>query len=154
MAEEKKPEADKNAPKKAAAPRRTKAKTSSKPEVKAQAAETANKTESQKEQIKDTVSHKEEKVMTQEALGMVETRGLTAAIEAADQMCKAANVALVGTEKIGSGLVTVMVRGDVGAVKSAVESGSAAASRLGELVATHVIPRPHTDVEKILPVLK
>ena len=151
MAEEKKPEADKNAPKKAAAPRRTKAKTSSKPEVKAQAAETANKTESQKEQIKETVSHKEEKVMTQEALGMVETRGLTAAIEAADQMCKAANVALVGTEKIGSGLVTVMVRGDVGAVKSAVESGSAAASRLGELVATHVIPRPHTDVEKILP---
>ena len=92
--------------------------------------------------------------LTQEALGMVETRGLTAAIEAADQMCKAANVALVGTEKIGSGLVTVMVRGDVGAVKSAVESGSAAASRLGELVATHVIPRPHTDVEKILPVLK
>ena len=89
--------------------------------------------------------------LTQEALGMVETRGLTAAIEAADQMCKAANVALVGTEKIGSGLVTVMVRGDVGAVKSAVESGSAAASRLGELVATHVIPRPHTDVEKILP---
>ena len=154
MAEEKKPEADKNGPKKAAAPRRTKAKTSSKPEVKAQAAETANKTESQKEQIKETVSHKEEKVMTQEALGMVETRGLTAAIEAADQMCKAANVALVGTEKIGSGLVTVMVRGDVGAVKSAVESGSAAASRLGELVATHVIPRPHTDVEKILPVLK
>ena len=158
MAEEKKTEADKNAPKKAAAPRRTKAKTSSKPEVKAQtadtAAETANKTESQKEQIKETVSHKEEKVMTQEALGMVETRGLTAAIEAADQMCKAANVALVGTEKIGSGLVTVMVRGDVGAVKSAVESGSAAAARLGELVATHVIPRPHTDVEKILPVLK
>ncbi len=93
--------------------------------------------------------------MTQEALGMVETRGLTAAIEAADQMCKAANVALVGTEKIGSGLVTVMVRGDVGAVKSAVESGAeAAGSRLGELVATHVIPRPHTDVEKILPVLK
>ena len=155
MAEPKKPEADKNAPKKAAAPRRTKAKTSSKPEVKAQtadtAAETANKTEYQKEQIKETVSHKEEKVMTQEALGMVETRGLTAAIEAADQMCKAANVALVGTEKIGSGLVTVMVRGDVGAVKSAVESGSAAAARLGELVATHVIPRPHTDVEKILP---
>ena len=155
MAEEKKTTTANTAPKKAAAPRRTKAKTSSKPEVKAQtadtAAETANKTESQKEQIKETVSHKEEKVMTQEALGMVETRGLTAAIEAADQMCKAANVALVGTEKIGSGLVTVMVRGDVGAVKAAVESGSAAASRLGELVATHVIPRPHTDVEKILP---
>ena len=89
--------------------------------------------------------------MAQEALGMVETRGLTAAIEAADAMTKAAEVALVGTEKIGSGLVTVMVRGDVGAVKAAVESGSAAASRLGELVATHVIPRPHTDVVKILP---
>ena len=92
--------------------------------------------------------------MAQEALGMVETRGLTAAIEAADAMTKAAEVTLVGTEKIGSGLVTVMVRGDVGAVKAPVESGSAAASRLGELVATHVIPRPHTDVEKILPVLK
>ena len=91
--------------------------------------------------------------VAQEALGMVETRGLTAAIEAADAMTKAAEVALVGTEKIGSGLVTVMVRGDVGAVKAAVESGSAAASRLGELVATHVIPRPHTDVEKILPKL-
>ena len=91
--------------------------------------------------------------MAQEALGMVETRGLTAAIEAADAMTKAAEVALVGTEKIGSGLVTVMVRGDVGAVKAAVESGSAAASRLGELVATHVIPRPHNDVEKILPTI-
>ncbi|MDY4669214.1 MAG: BMC domain-containing protein [Oliverpabstia sp.] len=89
--------------------------------------------------------------MTQEALGMVETRGLVAAVEAADAMCKAANVTLVGTEKIGSGLVTVMVRGDVGAVKSAVESGASSASRLGELVATHVIPRPHTDVEMILP---
>ena len=97
---------------------------------------------------------KEEKRMTQEALGMIETRGLVAAVEAADAMCKAANVTLVGTEKIGSGLVTVMVRGDVGAVKSAVESGSTAASRLGELVATHVIPRPHTDVEMILPKLK
>ena len=95
--------------------------------------------------------HKEEKRMTQEALGMVETRGLVAAVEAADAMCKAANVTLVGTEKIGSGLVTVMVRGDVGAVKSAVESGASSASRLGELVATHVIPRPHTDVEMILP---
>ena len=82
----------------------------------------------------------EDRIMAQEALGMVETRGLTAAIEAADAMTKAAEVALVGTEKIGSGLVTVMVRGDVGAVKAAVESGSAAASRLGELVATHVIP--------------
>ncbi len=96
----------------------------------------------------------EVRIMAQEALGMVETRGLTAAIEAADSMCKAANVVLVGTEKIGSGLVTVMVRGDVGAVKSAVEAGGANASKLGELVATHVIPRPHTDVEKILPTVK
>ena len=88
------------------------------------------------------------------ALGLVETKGLVGAIEAADAMVKSANVQLVGYEKIGSGLITVMVRGDVGAVKAAVESGSAAASRLGELVATHVIPRPHTDVEKILPVLK
>ena len=91
--------------------------------------------------------------MALEALGMVETRGLTAAIEAADSMLKAANVVLVGTEKIGSGLVTVMVRGDVGAVKAATEAGSAAASTLGELVAVHVIPRPHADVEKILPKL-
>ena len=97
---------------------------------------------------------KEERKMSQEALGMVETRGLVASIEAADTMLKAANVVLVGTEKIGSGLVTVMVRGDVGAVKSAVEAGSEAAGRLGELVATHVIPRPHSDVEKILPVMK
>ena len=91
--------------------------------------------------------------MAQEALGMVETRGLTAAIEAADAMVKAAEVTLIGTEKIGSGLVSVMVRGDVGAVKAAVESGTAAASKLGEIIATHVIPRPHTDVEKILPKL-
>ena len=97
---------------------------------------------------------KEERRMSQEALGMVETRGLVASIEAADTMLKAANVVLVGTEKIGSGLVTVMVRGDVGAVKAAVETGADAAGRLGELVATHVIPRPHNDVEKIIPVLK
>ena len=92
--------------------------------------------------------------MAQEALGMVETRGLTAAIDAADAMTKAAEVTLVGTEKIGSGLVSVMVRGDVGAVKAAVEAGASNASRLGELVATHVIPRPHGDVENILPKLK
>lgn len=97
---------------------------------------------------------REEKKMVSEALGMVETRGLVAAIEAADAMVKAANVQLIGTEKIGSGLVSVMVRGDVGAVKSATEAGSAAASKLGELVAVHVIPRPHADVEKILPKLK
>ncbi len=88
-----------------------------------------------------------------EALGMVETRGLVAAIEAADAMVKAAEVALIGTEKIGSGLVSVMVRGDVGAVKAAVEAGANSASKLGELVAVHVIPRPHGDVEKILPKL-
>ena len=91
--------------------------------------------------------------MAQEALGMIETRGLVAAVEAADAMVKAAEVSLVGTEKIGSGLVSVMVRGDVGAVKAAVEAGGASAGRLGELVAAHVIPRPHADVEKILPTL-
>jgi microcompartment protein CcmL/EutN len=88
-----------------------------------------------------------------EALGMVETRGLVAAIEAADAMVKAANVQLIGSEKIGSGLVSVMVRGDVGAVKAAVEAGGEAAARLGEVIATHVIPRPHTDVNKLLPTL-
>ena len=88
-----------------------------------------------------------------EALGMVETRGLVAAIEAADAMVKAANVVLIGSEKIGSGLVSVMVRGDVGAVKAAVEAGGAAAQALGEVVALHVIPRPHADVEKILPAI-
>ena len=97
---------------------------------------------------------KEDKKMSLEALGMIETRGLVAAIEAADAMLKAANVELVGTEKIGSGLVSVMVRGDVGAVKAAVEAGQASSSRLGEIIATHVIPRPHGDVEKILPALK
>ena len=91
--------------------------------------------------------------MAKEALGMIETRGLTAAIEAADAMVKAAEVTLIGTEKIGSGLVSIMVRGDVGAVNAAVEAGAANASKLGELVATHVIPRPHNDVEKILPKL-
>ena len=85
------------------------------------------------------------------ALGMIETRGLTASIEAADAMLKAADVELVGTEKIGSGLVTVMVQGDVGAVKAAVEAGQDAASRIGELVAVHVIPRPHTSVGAVLP---
>ena len=97
---------------------------------------------------------KEIKNMVQQALGLIETRGLVAAIEAADAMLKAANVELVGTEKIGSGLVSVMVRGDVGAVKAAVEAGTAAASALGEVIATHVIPRPHMDVEKLLPSIK
>ena len=104
--------------------------------------------------LKAALAAEREEDMSQEALGLVETRGLVAAIEAADAMCKAANVTLVGTEKIGSGLVTVMVRGDVGAVKSSVEAGSASASKLGELVATHVIPRPHSDVEMILPKVK
>ena len=112
------------------------------------------KTAQKAETVQKKPEVQEERRMTQEALGMVETRGLVASIEAADSMLKAANVALVGTEKIGSGLVTVMVRGDVGAVKSAVESGAESAGRLGELVATHVIPRPHTDVEKILPQIK
>ena len=104
--------------------------------------------------IKTEKLTKENGNMVQQALGLIETRGLVAAIEAADAMLKAANVELVGTEKIGSGLVSVMVRGDVGAVKAAVEAGAATASGLGEIIATHVIPRPHTDVEKILPSLK
>ena len=99
----------------------------------------------------ETEVREEKKTMNNQALGMIETRGLVAVTEAADAMLKAANVELVGSEKIGSGLVTVMVRGDVGAVKAAVEAGAATATRLGEVVATHVIPRPHADVEKILP---
>jgi ethanolamine utilization protein EutM len=89
--------------------------------------------------------------MDKQALGMVETRGLVGAIEAADAMVKAANVSLMGKEQIGAGLVTVIVRGDVGAVKASVEAGAAAAKRVGELVSVHVIPRPHQDVENILP---
>lgn len=85
------------------------------------------------------------------ALGMVETRGLVGAIEAADAMVKSANVQLIGKEQIGGGLVTVMVRGDVGAVKSATDAGAAAAEKVGELVSVHVIPRPHNEVELILP---
>ncbi|MBB6624358.1 BMC domain-containing protein [Clostridium gasigenes] len=85
------------------------------------------------------------------ALGMVETKGLVAAIEAADAMVKAANVTLVGKEQIGAGLVTVMVRGDVGAVKAATDAGAAAAERVGELVSVHVIPRPHAEVDILIP---
>ncbi len=85
------------------------------------------------------------------SLGMVETKGLVGAIEAADAMVKAANVTLVGKEHIGSGLVTVMVRGDVGAVKAATDAGASAAERVGELIAVHVIPRPHAEVDNILP---
>ena len=88
------------------------------------------------------------------ALGMIETKGLVGAIEAADAMVKAANVTLVGKEQVGGGLVTVLVRGDVGAVKAATDAGAAAAERVGELLSVHVIPRPHGEVETILPAAK
>mgnify|MGYP004669957299 CR=1 FL=1 len=91
--------------------------------------------------------------MEKQALGMVETRGLVGSIEAADAMVKAANVHLIGKDHLGGGMVTVMVRGEVGAVKASVEAGGAAAKRVGELVSVHVIPRPHDDVEAILPKL-
>jgi len=90
--------------------------------------------------------------MAGEALGLIETRGFVAAVEAADAMVKAANVDLVGHQTIGAGLVTVVVRGDVGAVNAATDAGAAAARRIGEVISVHVIPRPHNDVEKILPV--
>ena len=148
MAEEKKtaakPAANKTTAAQAKAPAKTVQRVTKKPEASAPKAQPKQTTQTKKEDF----------VMTHQALGLVETRGLVAAIEAADAMLKSANVVLVGTEKIGSGLVSVMVRGDVGAVKSAVEAGAANASRLGELVATHVIPRPHNDVEKILPQVK
>ncbi len=89
--------------------------------------------------------------MSLDALGLVETRGLVGAIEAADAMVKAAKVSLIGKEKVGGGYVTVMVRGDVGAVKAATDAGASAAEKVGELVSVHVIPRPHADVEVILP---
>ena len=88
---------------------------------------------------------------TLNALGMIETKGLVAAIEAADAMVKAANVTLIGKEHVGGGLVTVLVRGDVGAVKAATDAGASAAERVGELISIHVIPRPHAEVETILP---
>ena len=95
---------------------------------------------------------KEIKKMAQlDALGMIETKGLVGSIEAADAMVKAANVTLIGKEHVGGGLVTVLVRGDVGAVKAATDAGAAAAQRVGELISVHVIPRPHTEVESILP---
>ncbi|MCL5986363.1 MAG: BMC domain-containing protein [Actinobacteria bacterium] len=89
--------------------------------------------------------------MVGEAIGLIETRGYVPAVEAADAMVKAANVTLIGSERVGSGLVSVIVQGDVGAVKAAVDAGAAAAKKVGELVSVHVIPRPHTDVDKILP---
>ncbi|WHY79531.1 ethanolamine utilization microcompartment protein EutM [Neobacillus sp. WH10] len=92
--------------------------------------------------------------MKYDALGMIETKGLVGAVEAADAMVKAANVNLVGKEHVGGGLVTVMVRGDVGAVKAATDAGAAAAQRVGELISVHVIPRPHAEVECILPQIR
>ena len=92
--------------------------------------------------------------MSQDALGLVETRGLIGSVEAADAMVKTANVVLVGKEYIGAGYVTVMVRGDVGAVKAATDAGAAAARRVGELVSVHVIPRPHANLEDVLPIGK
>jgi ethanolamine utilization protein EutM len=89
--------------------------------------------------------------MSLEALGMVETKGFIGAVEAADAMVKAANVELIGKEYIGAGYVTIFVRGDVGAVKAATDAGAAAARRVGELISVHVIPRPHSEVEEVLP---
>ncbi len=128
--------------------------TTKKPATTAAAAVEAKEVKTETPVKKTPTKTVKKEIVKMEALGMVETRGLVAAIEAADAMVKAANVVLIGSEKIGSGLVSIMVRGDVGAVKAAVEAGGAAASRLGEVVATHVIPRPHGDVEKLLPVLK
>jgi microcompartment protein CcmL/EutN len=110
--------------------------------------------EAQEIKKKTTKQKKEEIKMTGCAVGFIETRGLTAAIQAADTMLKSAEVVLVGMEKIGSGLVTVVVQGDVGAVKAATEAGSEAASQLGELVSVNVIPRPHANLGSILPVIK
>ena len=97
------------------------------------------------------IKKKADIIMQMEALGMIETKGLVGAIEAADAMVKAANVHLVGKELVGGGLVTIVVRGDVGAVKAATDAGAAAAKRVGELVSVHVIPRPHGEVEMIIP---
>lgn len=100
---------------------------------------------------KNTIETRGGNKMAREALGMIETRGLVGAIEASDAMVKAANVELVGKELVGGGLVSVMVRGDVGAVKAATEAGAEAVQRVGELVSVHVIPRPNSEVESILP---
>lgn len=108
-----------------------------------------------KTNIKDKAKNTKEVNRTMgKAIGFIETRGLTAAIEAADNMLKSAEVSLVGMEKIGSGLITITIQGDVGAVKAATEAGSEAASRIGELIAVHVIPRPHNSMDLILPKAK
>ena len=103
------------------------------------------------EPMKQTTDRRKQNMANTNALGMVETKGLVGAIEAADAMVKAANVQLVGKEQVGGGLVTVMVRGDVGAVNAATDAGAAAAEKVGELVSVHVIPRPHAEVDHILP---
>ena len=103
------------------------------------------------EPMKQTTDRRKQNMANTNALGMVETKGLVGAIEAADAMVKAANVQLVGKEQVGGGLVTVMVRGDVGAVKAATDAGAAAAEKVGELVSVHVIPRPHAEVDFVLP---
>lgn len=108
--------------------------------------------EVKEKQIVEQVEEKKEAVrMKGKAIGFIETRGLTAALEAADTMLKSAEVDLVGMEKIGSGLITITIQGDVGAVKAATEAGSEAATRIGELISVHVIPRPHSTMESILP---
>ena len=131
------------------------------PEVMAMAEASAGKTRKTNQanqKSKQNSETKKEKIKMENnvkmALGMVETKGLVGSIEAADAMVKAANVSLIGKVHVGGGLVTVMVRGDVGAVKAATEAGGAAADRVGELVSVHVIPRPHNEVEYILPTLK
>ena len=112
---------------------------------------TPPETAGEPEQPKQTTDRRNRSMANTNALGMVETRGLVGAIEAADAMVKAANVQLVGKEQVGGGLVTVMVRGDVGAVKAATDAGAAAAEKVGELISVHVIPRPHAEVDHILP---
>ena len=122
--------------------------------VKAEIKEEVIETEIEKtEEIGETSKGETKMAQIKEALGMLETRGLVGSIEAADAMVKAANVRLIGKVHVGGGLVTVMVRGDVGAVKAATEAGGAAADRVGELLSVHVIPRPHNEVEYILPTL-
>lgn len=112
---------------------------------------TENKVAEEKAKKVDVKQNKEEVKMTGSAIGFIETKGLTAALQAADTMLKSAEVVLVGMEKIGSGLITIVVQGDVGAVKAATEAGSASASQLGELISVNVIPRPHANVSSILP---
>lgn len=137
-----------------AKPKPRRKRTRKKPVAAATAKAAAEESSKPSTNVKESSKQKEKRTMVDIqmiALGMVETKGLIGAIEAADAMVKAANVHLIGSEYIGGGFVTVMVRGDVGAVKAATDAGAAAAKRVGELVSVHVIPRPHSDVEMILP---